>query len=160
MTEEQQTATYPEAPTATGEQAPPPATGGGDTWIADEIVAKVAAAAAREVEGVEDLRGGAPRRGWIRASERRRGGARVAVADGAATIAVRLVVRDGVAIPAVVDAVRARVTERVEFATGLRVTRVDVGVVDVVTDPPPGEAVADDAAAPGQEPPEPAAAGA
>jgi uncharacterized alkaline shock family protein YloU len=60
----------------------------------------------------------------------------VRIEDGRAAIDLRLVVRDGVAIPAVVEAVRARVTERVEFGTGLAVSRVDVGVVDVVPAPP------------------------
>ena len=45
--------------------------------------------------------------------------------------------RDGAAIPAVVDAVRARVTERVQHGTGLTVTKVDIGVVDVVPAPEP-----------------------
>lgn len=106
---------------------------GGATWIADDIVSKVAAAAAREVDGVEDLRAAGIRRGWLRASERRGRGAAVRVADGRATIDLRLVVRHGVRIPAVVDEVRARVVERVELATGLTVARVDIGVVDVVS---------------------------
>ncbi len=109
----------------------------GSTWIADSIVAKVAGAAAREVEGVEDLRSGGARRGWTRPAERRRGGASVRVTDGSAAIEVRLVVRDGVEIPRIVEDVRARITERVEFATGMRVTTVDVGVVDVVPPPAP-----------------------
>ena len=46
--------------------AGPPAAESGSTWIADQIVAKIAAAAAREVDGVEDLRGGGIRRGWVR----------------------------------------------------------------------------------------------
>lgn len=127
MSDDQPTAAYASAP-LDGDPADPP----GKTWIADAIVAKVAATAAREVDGVTDLRGGAPRRGWVRASERSRGGAVVRVQDGTATVALRLVVRDGVAIPAVVEAVRARVIERVEFATGMTVARVDIGVVDVV----------------------------
>ncbi|WP_217920936.1 Asp23/Gls24 family envelope stress response protein [Miltoncostaea oceani] len=127
MSDENPTAAFPEAPAASG----------GETWIADAIVAKVAATAAREVDGVEDLRGGGVRRGWVRASERRRGGASVRIDAGTATIALRLVVRDGVAIPGVVESVRARVVERVEFATGMTVARVDIGVVDVV--PPPAE---------------------
>ncbi len=134
------------APTESGATAEAPAepaepTGDptGRTWIADGIVAKVAANAAREVDGVEGLRGGAPRRGWLRASERAQGGAVVKVAEGTATVALRLVVRDGVAIPAVVEEVRARVIERVEFATGMTVTTVDIGVVDVVLPPPPPE---------------------
>ncbi len=131
----------------------------GATWIADGIVAKVAAMAAREVEGVEDLRGGGPRRGWVRASERRRGGASVRVEGGRAEIDLRLVVRDGVAIPSVVEEVRARVTDRVEFTTGHTVTKVDVGVVDVVPAPAPSAgAPADpvpDSGAGGEDPPSP-----
>ena len=115
-----------------------PAAESGSTWIADQIVAKIAAAAAREVDGVEDLRGGRIRRGWVRASDRGSGrAAGVRIDAGRASIDLRLVVRDGVAIPAVVDAVRARVTERVEFGTGLKVTQVDIGVVDVVPAPEP-----------------------
>ncbi len=120
-----------EEPPPVAEAGDPPGSPGA-TWIADSIVAKVAASAAREVNGVEDLRSGTARRGWVRASERRQGGASVKVADGAASIDLRLVVRDAVAIPALVDEVRARVIHRVEFATGLTVTTVDVGVVDVV----------------------------
>jgi uncharacterized alkaline shock family protein YloU len=108
----------------------------GRTWIADQIVAKIASAAAREVEGVEDLRGSI-RRGWMRSSDRRQHGAGVRIEDGRAAIDVRLVVRDGIAIPQVVDAVRARVTERVQFGTGLTVAQVDIGVVDVVPGPEP-----------------------
>ena len=118
--------------------AGPPAAESGSTWIADQIVAKIAAAAAREVDGVEDLRGGSIRRGWVRASDRGRGGAAgVRIEDGRASIDLRLVVRDGAAIPAVVDAVRARVTERVQHGTGLTVTKVDIGVVNVVPAPEP-----------------------
>ena len=121
--------------------AGPPAAESGSTWIADQIVAKIAAAAAREVDGVEDLRGGGMRRGWVRASDRGRGGAAgIRIEDGRASIDLRLVVRDGAAIPAVVDAVRARVTERVEHGTGLTVTKVDIGVVDVVPAPEPDPA--------------------
>ena len=121
--------------------AGPPAAESGSTWIADQIVAKIAAAAAREVDGVEDLRGGGMRRGWVRASDRGRGGAAgIRIDDGRASIDLRLVVRDGAAIPAVVDAVRARVTERVEHGTGLTVTKVDIGVVDVVPAPEPDPA--------------------
>ena len=92
--------------------AGPPAAESGSTWIADQIVAKIAAAAAREVDGVEDLRGGGIRRGWVRASDRGRGGAAgVRIEDGRASIDLRLVVRDGAAIPAVVER-RARPGDR------------------------------------------------
>lgn len=124
-----------------------PAAGSGATWIADQIVAKIAANAAREVEGVEALRGSRIRRGWVRSSDRRAGAAGVKITDGRATIDLRLVVRDGLAIPAIVNEVRARVTERVEFGTGLAVSKVDIGVVNVV-------GPADPAAEPAPEPPE------
>lgn len=124
----------------------------GRTWIADGIVAKIASAAAREVEGVEDLRGGSIRRGWMRSSDRRQHGAGVRIEDGRAAIDVRLVVRDGIAIPAVVDAVRARVTERVQHGTGLTVSQVDIGVVDVVPGSGP-ETEPESADAPDEEAP-------
>jgi uncharacterized alkaline shock family protein YloU len=129
QSDRQPTMPYPGAP----EKAAP-----GATWIADAIPAKVAAAAAREVPGVADLRGGAIRRGWTRASDRRggRGSAGIRVEDGRAAVDLRLVVHDGVSIPHVVEAVRARVIERVEFATGLPVSKVDIGVVDVVPSTP------------------------
>ena len=69
---------------------------------------------------------------------------------------LQCVVRDGVAIPRVVEEVRARVTHRVEFTTGLTVTKVDVGVVDVV--PAPAAPVADpldDSGAGAEGPPSP-----
>jgi uncharacterized alkaline shock family protein YloU len=137
----QPTMPYPGPPGPPGPPGadPPPPPGRGDTWIADPIVAKIAAAAAREVPGVADLRGGGIRRGWTRASDRRgAGNAGVRVEEGRAAIDLRLVVHDGVSIPRVVEAVRARVTERVEFATDLAVTKVDIGVVDVVGPAPSG----------------------
>lgn len=141
-----------EIPSPAPDAAPgtPPSSEGGQTWIADQIVAKIASAAAREVEGVDELRGGSMRRGWVRASDRRQGGAGVKIEDGRAAIELRLVVHDGVAIPAVVEAVRERVTERVEFGTGLAVSKVDIGVVDVVPAPDPEPADAPVAEAPAE----------
>ena len=110
----------------------------GETWIADSIVAKVAASAAREVDGVASLRGGIPRRGLIRGSDRRRGGAMVQVEDGTVTVSVRLVVLEGFAIPRVIETVRERIIDRIAFATGMTVSHVDIGVVDVVPRPEPG----------------------
>ena len=147
----------PEAP---ADETPAPPGPTGNTWIADSIVAKVAASAAREVEGVEDLRTAKPRRGWVRAAERRRGGASVRVEAGSAAVEVRLVVRDGVAIPRIVDEVRARVIDRVEFATGLSVTNVNVGVVDVVPAAPVPDAAAQDPALEARSEPDAAPAGA
>ncbi len=154
MSTDHPTTPYPE-PAPPGPPSPASADSGA-TWIADQIVAKIAAAAAREVDGVEALRGGSIRRGWVRASDRREGSAGVRIEEGRAAIDLRLVMRDGIAIPAAVEAVRARVTERVEFGTGLAVSRVDIGVVDVVAAPAePAPQAEADAPAVGA-PPEPA----
>lgn len=130
--DEHPTLPYPGPPA--GEDPAPPAPVG-ESWIADGIVAKVAASAAREVDGVEGLRGGVSRRGLIRASDRRRGGAMVQVRDGVVTVSVRLVVLEGFAIPRIIASVRERIIERVGFATGMSVDHVDIGVVDVVPRP-------------------------
>jgi len=103
--------------------------GGGSTWISDAIVAKLAAMAALEVEGVHSLR--REGRGFGRPAKETDEAA-VTVREGEAAIELRLVVRDGVRIPDVVDAVRIRVVQRVEEATGMRVRSVDIGVVDLV----------------------------
>ena len=130
--DEHPTLPYPGPPAGA---APEPADPAGQSWIADNIVAKVAASAAREVDGVASLRGGISRRGFIRGSERRRGGALVQVQDGAVNVSVRLVVLEGYAIPRIIDQVRASIVERVGFATGMSVDHVDIGVVDVVPRP-------------------------
>ncbi len=130
--DEHPTLPYPGPPAGGDAAAAPPA---GQTWIADGIVAKVAASAAREVDGVERLRGGISRRGFIRGSERRRGGAMVQVRDGVVSVSVRLVVLEGFAIPRIIASVRESIIERVAFATGMTVDHVDIGVVDVVPRP-------------------------
>lgn len=130
--DEHPTLPYPGPPAGADAAADPPA---GQTWIADGIVAKVAASAAREVDGVERLRGGISRRGFIRGSERRRGGAMVQVRDGVVSVSVRLVVLEGFAIPRIIESVRERIIERIAFATGMTVDHVDIGVVDVVPRP-------------------------
>ncbi len=141
MDNEHPTLPYPGPPAGDGDPGPEATPrGDGDTWIADSIVAKVAASAAREVDGVASLRGGIPRRGLIRGSERRRGGAMVQVDDGTVAVSVRLVVLEGFAIPRVIDRVRERITDSIAFATGMTVTNVDIGVVDVVPRPAPGHA--------------------
>lgn len=125
--------------------APPPPPGGdaptmsgGSTWISDAIVAKLAAMAALEVDGVHALRteGRGFGRGLKETDE-----ATVTVTEDEASIDLRLVVVDGVRIPDVVEAVRSRVVHRVEDATGMRVRAVDIGVVDLV---PAGSEAPDD----------------
>lgn len=130
--DEHPTLPYPGPPAG---PATDPADPAGRSWIADNIVAKVAASAAREVDGVASLRGGISRHGLIRGSDRRRGGALVQVHEGVVSVSVRLVVLEGYAIPRIIDQVRASIVERVGFATGMSVDHVDIGVVDVVPRP-------------------------
>lgn len=126
------------APTA---HLTPPDTG--STWISDAIVAKIAGIAACEVDGVEGLRSESGGRGWGRgAKETDEAG--VTVEDGVAAIDLRLVVRDGINIPTAVEAVRTRVISRVQEATGMRVSKVDIGVVDVVVPTPAADESAQD----------------
>lgn len=138
-----------DSPTAAGpapaaQAAPGTGAPGGTTWISDQIVAKIAGIAAREVEGVAGLRSEDGKRGWGMQRTRETELAGVSVTEGEAAIDLRLVVRDGVVIPTVVEEVRSRVVARVQESTGMRVARVDIGVVDVVSpgDPEPdgGEA--------------------
>ncbi len=138
--DEHPTMPYP-GPPADADQSPEAPVG--DPGLADAIVAKVAASAAREVDGVARLRGGLSRRGFIRASGRRLGGALVQVRDGVVSVSVRLVVLEGYAIPRIIESVRERVIERIGFATGMSVDHVDIGVVDVVPRPAARSAGAD-----------------
>ena len=129
--------TPPDAATLIGPPPPPPtdrpASAEGDTWISDTIVAKVAGAAALEVAGVLALRPEGGGRTWGR-GPKETAEAAVTVEDALVSVDLRLVVADRVRIPDVVDTVRARVVDRVEQATGMRVAKVDIGVVDIVTD--------------------------
>lgn len=113
------------------EPAPEDGPVGGSTWISDTIVAKIAGLAAIEVDGVAGLRTDGGGRGWGKGSKQT-DEATVTVTDGQAAIDLRLVVVDRVNIPTVVEQVRQRVISRVQDATGMRVTAVDIGVVDVV----------------------------
>lgn len=119
--------------TLTGEQ--------GTTTIADNVVSKVAALAAREVDGVAEL-GGSLSNALGSVVGRIRGGgggndpstAGVGVEVGTTQAAVDLTMK--VLYPAsihqVADAVRQNVIDRIESMTGLDVVEVNIAVVDMV----------------------------
>jgi uncharacterized alkaline shock family protein YloU len=86
-----------------------------NTTIADLVVAKVCALAAREVDGVYAMGGGTV----VEV------GARQAAAD------IDLVVEYGVSIPDLAVAVRNNVISAVERICGLEVTEVNIGIDDV-----------------------------
>ena len=109
----------------------------GNTTIADVVVAKIIALAAREIDGVYALGGGAARMiGAVRqrvpgvvASDTQGVSVEVGVRQAAADI--DLVVEYGVAIPDLATAIRSNVITAVERICGLEVTEVNVNVDDI-----------------------------
>ena len=94
----------------------------GHASISHEILASYAADAAREVDGVRRL---------VDGHLPRRGGVRVADADGAVRIELHLAVEWGASIPELGAAVQQRVREYVGRMTDLRVEAVEVVVEEV-----------------------------
>ena len=120
----------------------------GTTTIANEVVEKIAAIAAREVPGVYDLGGDVAR---LFASVKERiglgrdkdggesadQGVKVRLEGRQATVTVTLVIEYGYVVHSVTDGVRMKVIGAVENLLGLEVTACDIVVDDVhVTDKP------------------------
>ena len=110
----------------------------GKTSIADSVVAKIAGMAAREVDGVYKMGGGAARAmGSLR--ERFPGssgpsvtsGVAVEVGETQAAIDLDVVVEYGVSIGDLSQGIRRNVIGAVERMTGLQVTEVNIAVDDV-----------------------------
>ncbi len=108
----------------------------GATSIADSVVAKIAALAAREVTAVARLGGavsgalaGVVRR--VRGSEHETTGVGVEVGERQAAVDVTMVVEYPVPIADTADAVRENVIDRIESLTGLEVVEVNVAVTDL-----------------------------
>jgi uncharacterized alkaline shock family protein YloU len=122
----------------------------GKTTIADVVVSKIAALAAREVPGVHELVGqgmGAAVSGLaqrVTRADQRSTGVNVEVGEREAAVDLRLTVEYGVSIPQLAEAVRANVMDRLQSMTGLRVKEVNIDVVDLY--------FADDDAAAAQHP--------
>jgi uncharacterized alkaline shock family protein YloU len=110
----------------------------GKTTIADTVVAKIAAMAAREVSGVYQLGGGAARAfGAIReripggTGTSQAAGVQVEVGEKQAAIDLDLVVEYGAGIVELARAVRRNVIAAVEQMTGLEVIEVNIAVNDI-----------------------------
>jgi uncharacterized alkaline shock family protein YloU len=123
--------------------------GSGGVTIADNVVAKIAYTACREVEGVHALGGATSRALSTLASsvrgESRTQGVSVDLHGDVVDIDVTLVVEYGANIPSVGEACRAAVKEKVEGVTGLTVHGVNIVVSDIdfaedVPGRPPGQA--------------------
>lgn len=120
----------------------PDAVAGGTTQVSDEVVEKIAVAAARAVPGVAELGGDVARFfnavldrvGLDQVGDARRG-CSAHVTNGAAVVNLVIVIEGGRPVPQVTDEVRAKVTEAVE-AYGLRVDEVNIRVDDVALGEP------------------------
>ncbi|QBI52713.1 Asp23/Gls24 family envelope stress response protein [Streptomonospora litoralis] len=117
-------------------------TANGRTSIADGVVAKIAGMAAREVDGVHRMGGGAARAfGAVRdrvtsaSGGGSTGGAArgvsVEVGERQAAVDIDLVVEYGVSIPDLAGAVRRNVIAGIERMTGLEVTEVNITIDDI-----------------------------
>ena len=101
--------------------------------IADDVVAKLAGHACREVEGVASM-GKSFRRllGRVRPGEEALSqGVNVEVGKKEAAVDVVIVVRYGYAIPTLAQEVRENVIARIEASTGLTVKEVNIEVNDL-----------------------------
>ncbi|WP_431909610.1 Asp23/Gls24 family envelope stress response protein [Micromonospora carbonacea] len=120
----------------------PDAVAGGTTHVSDEVVEKIAVAAARSVPGVADLGGDVARFfnavfdrvGLDQVGDARRG-CSAHVTNGAAVVNLVVVLDAGQPVPQVTDGVRAAVTRAVE-AYGLRVDEINIRVDDVALGDP------------------------
>lgn len=118
----------------------------GTTTIANEVVEKIAAIAAREVPGVYDLGGDVAR--FFAAVKERVGlgegdedadrGVRVRLEGTTASVTITIVIEYGFVVHSVTEKVRAKVIGAIENLLGLEVTEVNIVVDDVhVADPGP-----------------------
>lgn len=111
--------------------------GHGKTIIAETVVAKIAGAAAREIEGVHDLvplGAGATIAGLagrLARADQRSSGVSVEVGQREAAVDLNMRVDYGVNIPQVAEAVRQNIAERVHGMTGLLVKEVNINAADL-----------------------------
>ena len=109
----------------------------GVTTIDENVVAKIAGMAAREVPGVYDM-GNAVRRAFSALTDRIpnvqtnvAGGIGVQKGETQAAIEVTVVVEYGVSIVEVSNAIRRNIIEQIEGTTGLEVVEVNINVTVV-----------------------------
>jgi len=111
--------------------------GQGKTIIAESVVAKIAALAAREVDGVHDLvpmGAGATIAGLagkITRADQRSSGVSVEVGQREAAVDLNMTVDYGVNIPQVAAAVRQNIMDRIGAMTGLLVKEVNINAADL-----------------------------
>ncbi|GAA3210069.1 Asp23/Gls24 family envelope stress response protein [Oerskovia jenensis] len=125
------------SPRESGERTSALASEHGSTTIADQVVAKIAGIATRNVQGVYAVGGGAARAfGAIReyipgSGSDTTSGVHVEVGERQAAVDLDLVADYGVSIADLAQAVRRSVITSIERMTGLEVTEVNIDVNDV-----------------------------
>jgi uncharacterized alkaline shock family protein YloU len=125
------------APAVAAVTTGPLVTSHGSTTIADVVVSKIAGLAAREVNGVYDLGGGATRAvGALReripgASTNYAQGVSVEVGEKQAAVDLDIVAEFGVSIADLAAGIRRNVIAAIERMTGLEVVEVNITVHDV-----------------------------
>ncbi len=111
--------------------------GHGKTIIADGVVAKIAAVAAREIDGVHDLvpmGAGATIAGLagrVARTDQRASGVSVEVGQREAAVDLNMTVEYGVNIIQVAEAVRQNIMDRIQAMTGLIVKEVNINAADL-----------------------------
>ena len=108
----------------------------GVTSISEDVVGKIAAIAAREVEGVESLGGALSGAignvvGRIRGDDHKTAGVGVEVGSRQAAVDLSMTVRYPASIMDVTGSVRQNVIDRIEKMTGLEVVEVNIAVNDL-----------------------------
>lgn len=108
----------------------------GVTSISEDVVSKIAAIAAREVEGVESLGGALSGAignvvGRIRGDDHKTAGVGVEVGSRQAAVDLSMTIRYPASIMDVTGAVRQNVIDRIEKMTGLEVVEVNIAVNDL-----------------------------
>ncbi len=109
----------------------------GRTIVHNQVVAKIAGLAVREIEGVHRLvpyDTGQTVTSFAKSitrSDMHDLGVSVEVGQREAAVDVRIIAEYGASIPAVADAVRRNVADRIETMTGLRVVEVNLDVMDL-----------------------------
>jgi uncharacterized alkaline shock family protein YloU len=108
----------------------------GVTSISEDVVAKIAAIAAREVQGVESLGGALSGAignvvGRIRGDDHKTAGVGVEVGTRQAAVDLSMTIRYPASIMSVTSSVRQNVVDRIESMTGLEVVEVNIAVNDL-----------------------------
>ena len=104
----------------------------GEVRIADEVVADIAALAAREIEGVAAMSGNITKEFMTRVGMNTRGkGVKIELIDSVVSVEMSLIMGYGYNIPTTCKAIQERVKSAIENMTGLEVSDVNIRVAGI-----------------------------